>query len=184
MIYRFTIVSDEVDGFMREIQIDSDATFLDFHKAIVGSIKYADSQMTSFILCDDEWEKEKEVTLEDMGSSSEDDVFLMKDTVLSELIEDEKQKLRYVFDYMTERALFIELSEIITSKNLKAPKCTKSEGDAPAQTTDFDNSTPKIATSNDDLGENFYGDESFNEEDFDADSFEVEGGDSNNGNLQ
>ena len=34
-------------------------------------------------------------------------------------IEDEKQKLLYVFDYMTERCFFIELSEIITCKDGK-----------------------------------------------------------------
>ena len=72
--------------------------------------------MTSFFLCDDDWEKEKEITLEEMDNSPEIDSWVMKDTTLSELIEDEKQKLLYVFDYMTERCFFIELSEIITEK--------------------------------------------------------------------
>ena len=31
MIYRFTLISDEVDDFVREIQIDPEATFYDFH---------------------------------------------------------------------------------------------------------------------------------------------------------
>ena len=35
MIYRFTIISDEVDDFVREIQIDPEATFYDFHEAIL-----------------------------------------------------------------------------------------------------------------------------------------------------
>ena len=63
MIYRFTLISDEVDDFMREIQIDSEATFLDFHRAILSSVGYADDQMTSFCLCDEGWEKGQEVTL-------------------------------------------------------------------------------------------------------------------------
>ena len=29
MIYRFTLISDEVDDFIREIKIDSEATFFD-----------------------------------------------------------------------------------------------------------------------------------------------------------
>ena len=37
MIYRFTIISDEVDDFVREIQIDPEATFYDFHEAILKS---------------------------------------------------------------------------------------------------------------------------------------------------
>ena len=36
MIYRFTIISDEVDDFVREIQIDPEATFYDFHEAILS----------------------------------------------------------------------------------------------------------------------------------------------------
>ena len=42
MIYRFILISDEVDDFMREIQIDADATFLDFHKAIQETCGYKD----------------------------------------------------------------------------------------------------------------------------------------------
>ena len=66
MIYRFTIISDEVDDFLREIQIDPDNTFLDLHKAIAKSVGYSDDQMTSFFICDDSWEKEKVITLEEM----------------------------------------------------------------------------------------------------------------------
>ena len=37
MIFRFTIISDEVDDFVREIQVDPDATFFDLHEAILKS---------------------------------------------------------------------------------------------------------------------------------------------------
>lgn len=131
MIYRFTIISDEADDFVREIQIDPEATFFDFHKAILECTGYTDDQMTSFFICDDDWEKDKEVTLEEMDDNPEMDSWVMKDTVVSELVEDEKQKLLYVFDYMTERCFFIELSEIITGKEIKGAKCTKKSGEAP-----------------------------------------------------
>ena len=49
--------------------------------------------MTSFFICDDDWEKDQEITLEDMGSSSEEDSYIMRETRLSDLVEDEKQKL-------------------------------------------------------------------------------------------
>ena len=83
--------------------------FYDFHEAILKSVGYANDQMTSFFICDDDWEKEKEVTLEEMDDNPEIDSWVMKDTAISELVEDEKQKLLYVFDYMTERCFFIEL---------------------------------------------------------------------------
>ena len=56
MIYRFTLISDESDDFVREIQIAPEATFYDFHKAILQSVGYTDDQMTSFFICDEDWE--------------------------------------------------------------------------------------------------------------------------------
>lgn len=172
MVYKFRIISDEVDDFLREIKIDSEASFYDLHEAILKCTGYKDDQMTSFFICDEDWEKETEITLEDMGNnSSEEDTYVMKDTPLSELLEDEKQKLIYVFDPLAERVFFIELSEIITGKDLSKAICSRKEGDAPKQVIDFDE---QMATNTSlDLDENFYGDEDFDMEDFDADGFDM-----------
>ena len=174
MIYRFTIISDEVDDFVREIQIDPEATFFDLHEAILKAANYTNDQMTSFFICDDDWEKEKEITLEEMDNNPEMDSWIMKETRLNELIEDEKQKLLYVFDYMTERFFFIELSEIITGKEIKGAKCTKKSGEAPKQTVDFEEMAAGGGSL--DLDENFYGDQDFDMEDFDAEGFDVNDG--------
>ena len=174
MIYRFTIISDEVDNFVREIQIDPEATFFDLHEAILKAANYTNDQMTSFFICDDDWEKEKEITLEEMDNNPEMDSWIMKETRLNELIEDEKQKLLYVFDYMTERCFFIELSEIITGKEIKGAKCTKKSGEAPKQTVDFEEMAAGGGSL--DLDENFYGDQDFDMEDFDAEGFDVNDG--------
>ena len=174
MIYRFTIISDEVDDFVREIQIDPEATFFDLHEAILKAANYTNDQMTSFFIFDDDWEKEKEITLEEMDNNPEMDSWIMKETRLNELIEDEKQKLLYVFDYMTERCFFIELSEIITGKEIKGAKCTKKSGEAPKQTVDFEEMAAGGGSL--DLDENFYGDQDFDMEDFDAEGFDVNDG--------
>ena len=174
MIYRFSIISDEVDDFVREIQIDPEATFFDLHEAILKAANYTNDQMTSFFICDDDWEKEKEITLEEMDNNPEMDSWIMKETRLNELIEDEKQKLLYVFDYMTERCFFIELSEIITGKEIKGAKCTKKSGEAPKQTVDFEEMAAGGGSL--DLDENFYGDQDFDMEDFDAEGFDVNDG--------
>ena len=173
MIYRFTIISDEVDDFVREIQIDPEATFFDFHEAILKSVGYANDQMTSFFICDDDWEKEKEVTLEDMDDNPEIYSWVMKDSLVSELVEDDKQKLLYVFDYMTERCFFIELSEIITGKNMTGAICTKKAEEAPKQTVDFEEMA--AASGALDLDESFYGDQDFDMEDFDPEGFDMGG---------
>ena len=161
MVYRFTIISDEVDDFRREIQIDSEATFLDLHNAILKSAGYPNDQMTSFFICDDNWEKETEITLEDMGTSSDMDSWIMEETPLEELLEDEKQHMLYIFDPLADRAFFMELSEIITGKSLDEAVCTKSIGDAPQHVLDFDQlMAAQVATTT--------LDDSFGDEDFES----------------
>jgi len=177
MIFNFRLVSDEVDNFKREIKIDADYTFLDLKNAICDAVGYDKNQLCSFFLCDDSWEKETEITLEDMGTSSDEDVFLMEDTILSDYIEDEGQRLIFMFDYMTERSFFIEMKEMITGKKLKDPLCTLAIGKAPVQIMDIKEFETKIdaklaAASVDDLDEEFYGSDEFNEDEFESEGFE------------
>jgi hypothetical protein len=79
-----------------------------------------------------------------------------------------------VFDYMTERCFFIELTEIMTGKNMEGAKCTKKHGNAPEQTVDFEEMAQQ--TGSIDLDENFYGDQDYDMEDFDQDGFDMGGG--------
>ncbi|ROT03683.1 hypothetical protein EEL49_12650 [Muribaculaceae bacterium Isolate-104 (HZI)] len=178
MIYSFRIVSDEVDNFKREINIDADATFLDFRNAICDSVNYDKGQMNSFFLCDEGWEKGKEITLEDMGSDISDDVYLMDECILGDFLEDEGQRLIFVFDYLTDRSFFIELKKTQPGKNLKDPICTIAMGNPPQQFVDLDDFEAKIdakaakTAQNADLDEDFYGSDEFNEDEFDAEGFD------------
>ena len=107
MVYRFLVLSDEVDNFAREISIDSEATFLELQDAILDSVNFTKDQITSFFICEDDWEKKIEVTLLEMETSSEYDNYVMASTQLSDLIEDEKQQLLFVFRNMMDRAFFM-----------------------------------------------------------------------------
>ncbi|MBD5205106.1 MAG: hypothetical protein HDS71_07015 [Bacteroidales bacterium] len=139
MVYRFKLVSDEVSNFSREIEIDSENTFLQLRNAILESVNYTKDELDSFFLCNEDWEREDEITLEDMGTSASDqDLWLMENTPLNELIDDEGQKLVFVFDYMTERSFFMELKEMIPSRSLVEPVCTIKRGKAPNQFIDLD----------------------------------------------
>lgn len=178
MIYNFRVVSDEVDNFKREIKIDADASFADLKNAICDSVAYDKNQMCSFFLCENNWEKTREITMEDMGSDSSEDVYLMDETVLSDYIEDEGQRLMFTFDYMTDRSFFIEMKEIITGQSLKDPLCTLSKGNPPAQNIDLDefeakNEVKTAATSGvEDMDEDFYGADSYNDDEFDVEGFD------------
>jgi hypothetical protein len=121
--------------------------------------------MCSFFICDDDWSKKVEITLVDMGAPSEVDIYLMEDTALEDLLEDEQQKLLYIFDYMYERAFFMELSEIITGVNLEKPVCSLSIGQPPTQTLTIDEVEKRAEAF--DLGEDFYGDSDYNDDELD-----------------
>lgn len=180
MIFNFRIVSDEVDNFKREIEIDATSTFLDLKKAICACVGYDATQMASFFICNRDWEKEKEITFEDMGVDDDQDVWLMDESVLADFIEDEGQKLLYVFDYMTERMFFIEMTKLVTGKTLKDPLCTLSLGTPPPETVSLDDFDAKINakaaktanTAIDDIDEDFYGSEGYNDDEFDAEGFD------------
>ena len=73
---------------------------------------------------------------------------------------------------MTERCFFIELSEIITGKDMNGAKCTKKTGDAPKQIVDFEEASAISGSL--DMDENFYGDQDFDIEDFDQDGFDID----------
>ena len=166
MVYRFLILSDEVANFKREIQISSEATFLDLHHAILDAVAFSHDEISSFFICDDDWSKRAEITLVDMGAASDADIYLMEATTLEELLTDEQQRLLYIFDYMTERAFFMELSEIITGKTLNKPVCSLSIGQPPVQALSFDEIDKRIEHF--DLGDDFYGDSDYNDDELDS----------------
>jgi len=170
MVYKFVLISDEVDGFSRGIEIDADATFFDLHEAILKSVNYSKDQITSFFLCNDDWEKETEITLFEMDTDSDIDSWVMEEAVLNELITEEKQKMIYIFDNLNERMFFMELVEIIFNKELSAPECVSSKGEPPAQV--IDNFDPVDFSTSLDLGENFYGDEDFDPDELDTGEFD------------
>lgn len=178
MIFRFILISDEVEDFMREIQLDSDATFHDFHKAILSTCGYKDDQLTSFTICENGWEKCQEITLEEMDTDSDQDSYVMADTALNEFIDEEKQHLLYTFDPLAERCFFIEVAEIITGKTLKEAKVTRKQGNAPRQTIDFDELLARNPVSGADdsvLDDNMFGD-GIDDEELDVEGLEISDG--------
>lgn len=180
MIYRFILVSDEIEGFRRDIKIDSDSTFFELHESILDAVGYTKDQITSFFICDDDWIKKTEITLIDMDSSSEEDIFVMDSCRLSELIDEEKQKLIYVFEPLTERCFFMELREIITGQSLDKPEVVKSVGNPPAQISlieEADLSVP-VPASVDNMTDDEFMNDDFNLDEYDEEAF----GDLNEGN--
>lgn len=175
MIYRFLLASDEVESFKIEIKIDADDTFFDFHKIIMKCIEFDEVEMSSFIMCDEDWRRKQEITLVEVETDSDVDSFVMEEETLSDWFDEEKEKLMFIFDYYNDRGLYIELAEIIFGKNLSKPTCRK-EGNSPIQFPVEEKVETKktnvIQTPIIDTDDDFYGDEDYNLDEIDADGFE------------
>ena len=174
MIYKITFSSEEVNGFRRVFEADSEATFLDLHNALLQSVGYPDDQMTSFFLCNDRWEKGQEVTLVEMGGNFEYDNMVMNDTRLSDLLEEQGQRLIYIFDPMFERYFFGSLKEILPG-TMQGVECVEKKGKAPRQLQTEENMDALLGKDGKgDLGldDDFYGDSDYNVDDLDMEGFQ------------
>lgn len=136
-IYKFRVLSDLNGDFVREIEILSTQTFEDFHNVLHRCIELNGKELASFHICDQKWNKLKEITLIDMMGGeppSEEkkmkDVHIMKNARLKEFISEPNQRLLYEYDFLNLYTFFIELIRIgKAQKNTVYPQCTHKSGE-------------------------------------------------------
>jgi len=134
MVYKFRLLSNEKENFIRDFEVRSNQTFYDLHLAIQKNLHYDQSQIASFFICNNQWEKEQEITLFDLSDEPDNKIMVMDNTIFADHILELKQKLLYVFDVFNERAFFIEVVDIKQEAPGKTyPTCTLSEGLPPVQ---------------------------------------------------
>jgi hypothetical protein len=134
MILLFRIISDEDQEFFRDLVIDGSDTFLDFHQVLQANLGYDPALLASFFITSENWEKQKEITLIDMMTDQEEVNPIMGEVTLDEYITEVNQRMIYVFDFFSERALFMELIE--TSDQVsprQTPFIADEKGDPPIQ---------------------------------------------------
>ncbi len=132
MTISLRFISAEDDNFIREVKIDGEATFLDLHYFIQESLNFDQSQMASFFMTDEDWQKNEEITLIDMVMDEGRKSLIMCDIPLNQLILEVKQRMIYTFDLFNDRNLFIEVHGM-DDLPCPTPKCTKANGPAPEQ---------------------------------------------------
>ncbi len=136
-LYTFRILSAEDTDFVRDIKITEEHSFYDLHMAIQAACDYDFTQMTSFFLSDEDWDKGEEISMMKMDEddSIEDSPYYMKDVLLKDLIKKDNQRLLYLFDFFSVRMMFVELLNTVeikeSNKKQSYPLCSLSEGIAP-----------------------------------------------------
>lgn len=109
MVFRFRMLSDENDNFVRDYEALYDTTLLDFHNFILRSLEYEDC-MASFFTADERWEKKREFTFMDMDDGSEGAPAAMGNVTLGQIIRKNRDRLIYLFDLFGDRAYFLEMT--------------------------------------------------------------------------
>ncbi|TLX71976.1 plasmid pRiA4b ORF-3 family protein [Labilibacter sediminis] len=132
MTIKLRIISGEDEDFLRDVEISGNSSFLDLHNFIQKTLLFDDTQMASFFITNEEWEKDSEITLMDMAMDESSETAIMSDTPIKQFITENKQRLLYVFDFFNERNLFIETYEI-NDTDCPEPRCTQSLGNPPQQ---------------------------------------------------
>jgi hypothetical protein len=134
MVLKFRLISNEQDDFIRDIEILDDQTFFHLHEAIQDNLQFDKSQIASFFICNQKWEKEQEITLFELSEEEAAKVLVMDNTRIGDYTQDTHDKMLYVYDVFNERLFFIELVEILKQDSTKAyPYISFEKGQAPQQ---------------------------------------------------
>ena len=143
-VYRFRLLFEEQEDFLRDIEIKPGQTFKEFHDIILQSTEIEGNELASFFICDPRWNKQREITLIDMGVKIPDTdfdndeekpvkvplpVMIMEDVKIREVIDDPHQRILFEYNFLNPRTFFIELIKIVDGDPKKDyPLCVKKEG--------------------------------------------------------
>jgi hypothetical protein len=132
-IFKLRVIVDTEQDVFRDIEIETDSTFEDLHKAILDSFDFEEGEMASFYMSNESWEKGMEIPLMEMGDRSGASKS-MSNTKLSDMISQPSDKVLYVYDFMRMWIFYIELMEIKKDKpSTIYPRVALIYGDAPSQ---------------------------------------------------
>ena len=177
-IYKFRILIEEEseDNIFRDIEIRSTQNFEEFHQIILTSFGFDNSQMASFYVSDDNWNKGQEIALFDMNIGEEGELVLtMSETNINSQVNCVGQHLIYTYDFLNMWNFYIELIEIsVKEKEISYPHITHVQGKAPSQNSrNNELSHDEIANELMDAEENVTDDDLFSDDMFeDFDDFE------------
>lgn len=127
---------DHEDVIFRDLEVTCSGAFSELHELIQEAFGFDNSQMASFYVSNEEWEKGQEITLMDMGEKNEngEPILLMHDTPLKDVIFESGQKLIYVFDFYLMWCFYVD---VVDMKELDettiTPRIAQSFGEAPEQ---------------------------------------------------
>lgn len=161
--YKFKVFYDEVEDFVRDVDVLANTNFEDFHLFLYKCLGLQGNEFAAFSICDQKWNKQKEITLMDTSEEDEDfenpeyeeedsfstksrlPKFVMKDAILKDFITDPHQHILYEYDFMDPKTFYIEFQKVAqTEKPDEFPRCTYQKGVMPVRLTAKDLPQPEV----------------------------------------
>jgi len=132
-IYRFRVSFEDYDDIERDIDIKSNQTFEDLHRAIHQSTGYQVDASSSFYVSNDQWIKNEEIAYLPNPRKVNNGIALMSNSKLSSFIDDPHQKFYYTYNFDRPFDFHVELVKIILNDEpgKTYPSVARSLGEAP-----------------------------------------------------
>jgi hypothetical protein len=165
-LYRFRVTFEDYDDVSRDIDVKSNQTFEDLHRAIHQSTGYNPEYPSSFYISNDQWMKGEEITYLPNQKRIDRKIPLMENIKLSSYIDDPHQKFYYTFNFDRPFDFHVELMKIILedTPGTTYPAVVRSVGEAPKQFGNvFNPSAAAVDTPDEDF--DFLNEMAFNPED-------------------
>ncbi|HRH37030.1 MAG TPA: hypothetical protein PK760_01715 [Flavobacteriales bacterium] len=145
--YRFRVLIDHESEAFRDIEIQSEQTFLDLHKAIKEAFGFIGQEMACFYVSDGEWNKGPEIPLADLGFGQDDDQApaLMDQVLISDHMRSTNQRFVYAYDFLHMWMFMVELIHAgDPEKGATYPRVVMSMNEAPDEHSKEDDLTAGI----------------------------------------
>lgn len=120
VVIKFRVILDSEEDVFRDLELTDSSTFLELHRQILFAFNFDQSQMASFYLSNDQWEKGQEITLMKMDFDDGSSSLEMQDVSLKKMLKKKGQKLVYIYDFINMWCFFIEVLDIYISEDQKS----------------------------------------------------------------
>ena len=140
-VVKFRVLVDrkENEDIFRDIEMLGSHTFVELHSAIQEAFAFDNSQMASFYISDENWERGQEIALMDMGlpgaKPEETPLIMSEEPIAQHVVTQGHKQFIYVFDFFLMWTFIIEVISVDPLKSVSSdyPNVSLSYGEAPDQ---------------------------------------------------
>jgi hypothetical protein len=134
-ILKFRIYFEEDDSVYRDIEIRHSQTFLDLYTVVLKAFEFDSKHAATFYRSNDNWQRGREITLEQYPKQYKVPPLFMKDTTIGSEIREPNQKFVFEYDFIKHWLFLVALIGVSKEANprITYPVVTRAEGIAPSQ---------------------------------------------------